>query len=528
LAKKKKLPEGDILLSESQVQQVWDFYKFANSMNPILNPMLVNERLKEVTMNPLAATQDGLDAALASPKESELALQGYSESFEILSQPYKRLLSYLGLMLSWDLTYTCTNATKDDYKSPAYGKDLKILESFLDRFDYEKEFTTVIKEMLRNETYFCLPRFDGDKIVLQEFPSSPTYTKITGRWEYGMLWSANMMWFILPGVDLNMYPNFFARKYNELWGSESKNKGYIPSLSPELRGSSSWIYWQDIPVDIGWCWKLSTELATRLPYFTGLFSDLILQGTMRNLQKNINMAAASKILVGSVPFLKDTGAKVKDSLSMSPETLGKFLALVKSALSEAIKVSAAPLENMSGVEFSSDNEVYPAYLRNMLATSGINTNLIFTSDVRPNQLESQLSLNADEQLMTALYPQFNSFMEYQVNKLTKKFKWKFNFEGTRFFTNRAERFQTQTSLMGQGIVLPQKIAAAVGIRPTELRRMMEEADAMGFVEKLTPIVLAAQMPADGGGRPKTPDNKLGDAGAETRESGANLGRGGKV
>ena len=164
----------------------------------------------------------------------------------------------------------------------------------------------------------------------------------------------------------------------------------------------------------------------------------------------------------------------------------------------------------------------------MLAASGVNSNLIFTSDVRPNQLESQLSLNADEALMLSLYPQFNSFLDYHINKLTKKFKFKFTFEGTNFFTNRETRLETQIKLMDKGIVLPQKIAAAVGMRPSELRRMMEESDANGFIEKLTPIISSAQMSPDSTGRPKKSESDLGDAGAETRGAGSNLGRGGKV
>jgi len=526
--KKKKIAEKEILLSKEEIAQVFDFYEFARSLsNPTLSPFLVNERMMDINTNPLAATQAGLDAALANPKGSELQLQGYSESFEILSQPYKRLLSYLGAMLAWDLTYTCVNAQKEDYGSPAYKKDLKILETFLDRFDYEREFEIAVKEMLRNEAFFCLPRMDGEKIVLQEFPTSPTYTKITGRWEYGLLWSANMLWFILPGVDIDSFPPFFAKKYRELWGNK-KPGSYLPSLSPELRGSSSYVYWQDIGTDVGWCFKLSPEIATRFPYYTGLFHDLILQGTMRNLQKNVNIAAASKLLVGSVPFLKDAGTKVKDALSMSPEVLGKFMQLMQSGLGDSVKVIAAPLSDLEGVEFQADNEIYPSYLKNMLAASGVNSNLIFTSDVRPNQLESQLSLNADEALMLSLYPQFNSFLDYHINKLTKKFKFKFTFEGTNFFTNRETRLETQIKLMDKGIVLPQKIAAAVGMRPSELRRMMEESDANGFIEKLTPIISSAQMSPDSTGRPKKSESDLGDAGAETRGAGSNLGRGGKV
>lgn len=479
-------------------------------------------------MNSLVPTQDKLTSALSDPKNSEIELQGISEHFEIASQPYKRLLSYLGNMLSWDLTMTPLNAEKDDYKTNSYKKDLKIVEKFLDDFDYEKEFEVAVKEMLRNETFFCSPRLDMEVPILQELPASPVYTKITGRWSYGLLFSMNMYFFTLPGADLNMFHPFFAKTYGEIWGMNgSKIKSYVPSLPAQSRGMSAWVYWQDVPIDVGWAFKMTPEIATRLPYFTGLFSDLILQPIMRTLQRDMNMSAASRILAGEVPFLKDTSAKVADQIAMNPETLGKFLQLVKTAISSAVKVAAAPLNNIQGISFPTDNAMYPTYLKNLLAASGVNTSLIFTSDARPNQLESQLSLNTDEQLMMALYPQFNAFLRYNVNKLTKKFKWDFEFEGTKFFTNREERLNRQKDLLEFGIVLPQKIAAAVGMKPQNFRRQMEEAKENGFVESLTPIVKASQSPSDGG-RPRKDNGKLGDAGAQTREQGSNISKGGKI
>lgn len=532
--KKQKIDESETtLLSPKEVKDVWDFYQFARTLsNPMypsaINPQLLNQRMQDITLNPVVADQDRLDTALANPKTSEIELQGISEGFEIASQPYKRLLSYLGSMLSWDLTMTCVNSEKDDYGTAAYKKDQKIVENFLDTFDYQKEFSIAVKEMLRNETYFCSPRFDTEVPVLQELPASPQYTKITGRWAYGLLFSINMYFFLLPGVDLNMFDNFFKKAYRTLWIDESGNaRSYVPSSSPEARGSSSWIYWQDIPVDVGWAFKMTPELATRLPYFTGLFSDLILQPTMRTLQKNVNMSVASKMLVGEVPFLKDAGTKVADQLAMSPETLAKFLQLVSSALASSIKTAAAPLQNIQGISFTAENELYPTYLKNMLAASGVNTSLIFTSDTRPNQLESQLSLNTDEQLMMNLYPQFNAFLKYQINKLTKRFKWDFEFEGTKFFTNRNERLDRQKDLILNGIVLPQKIAAAIGMKPQNFRRQMEEAKANGFVDSLTPILQATQLSPEGAGRPTKSDSELGDSGAQTQESGGNLSRGGK-
>ena len=569
-----KFAEKPLITEET----AWSIVEFARSMSSAygqtyLNPMMVNERLKDINLNPLQASQSQLDDAMKSPTESEDNLRAFSEDFELRSMPYKRLLTYLSNMLSFDITYTSTADDADDYASPKYKKDLKAFENFLDKFEFKKELRIATREMLRNDAYFACMRDTGDKLVLQELPS--TYCKITGKWSGGYLFSFNMYWFLQPGVDINMYPDFFKKKYLEVWGNTTTMREYDPALPPELRNKSNWIYWVDIPVDIGVCFKLTEELATRLPYFTPIFNDLILQPLIRNLQKNINMAEASKIIIGEIPMLnKDAKAAVKDSVAISPDLLGKFMALVKSAISDAVKMTSVPLTNMQGINFEGDNEMYDSFLRTALASAGINTNLIFSSNIKPNAIETQLSLNVDEQLMTVLYDQFNLFMDYWVNKFTRTFKFFIEFEGTEFFLNRTSRFENAMTLLDNGILLPQKIAAAMGMKPHQLRKHMEESAAMDFVHLLTPpsfiqqqqiqattfkqqqtvakanaakppvtpaptpvtVVPSTKAPASKApakasstkGRPKKPLSKLGDEGVTTRTEGTNIGRGGKV
>jgi len=494
MADNNKNEEKEQTTTELSEEIVWSVIDFARGMTSMLgvnylSPDLLNMRMRDISLNPMAATEDTLNTALASPKENELQLRQFSNDFEIRSMVYKRLITYMADMLAFDLTYTSTAEPKD-YDTPKYKKDLKAVEDILDKFAYKKELAIAVKEMVRNDAFFACVRDLGDAIVLQELP--PDYCKITGRWEGGFLFSFNMYWFLLPGVDINMYPEFFKKKYKEIFVNGKVQKPYFPSMPPEFR-DSNWVYWVDVPIDVGVCFKFSPELATRLPYFTPLFSDLILQSLMRTLQKNANMASASRMIIGQVPMLnRDAKATVKDMIAVSPDTLGKFLALVKSAISESIKVAAAPLEDMQGISFDENNELYDSYLKTALASSGINTNLIFTSGIKPNVLETQLSLNVDEQMVTALYEQFNIFMDFFINRFTKSFKFKFVFEGTQFFLNRQQRLETAMTLFNVGIILPQKISAAIGMKPHHFRKQMEEAQATGFMDLLTPPTLIAQ------------------------------------
>lgn len=521
---KKKTPKEEEITQE----QVFDVLKFASHLyGNYSNPLLINSRMKDITLSPVIATADAVDKALENPKSNENQLVGYSEFFELTSMLYKRILYYLSGMLSFDVTYTCTNISKDtDYKSKAYRDDLLTLTNFLDSFNVKKEFKTVARQIIRNEVYFSILREEGDKYTLQELPKD--YCIITGRWDYGLLFDFDMNWFLQGGVDINMYPSVFKKMYSKAFIKQDDK--YKPS-TPVNERDDAWVKWvQTSPKDGFWSFKFNPELATKIPFLAPLFPDVVVQPLIRKLQTNSYIASASKLLIGKVPMLDKSvkGASVKDSVAISPEMLGKFLALLKAGLSESVKVGVAPLEDMKGVSFPLDAPFYQDYLKTTTSSSGVNSRLIYTLD-KNNAVESQLSINVDEFLMTYVYPQFSDFLEYYVNKRTKKFKWQFTFEGTEFFTNRSERLETQMTLADRGMVMPQKIAAAIGMLPHIFMRQLDEGRLSDFIDKLTPIQTSFTMgktQQKENGRPKSKPSDLSETAEQTRTDGGNVEKGG--
>jgi hypothetical protein len=527
MAKIKKEEIQEVVLTKDEV---WNVLSFARALageygTNMLTPDLIHRRMQDVSFQPRSATSTQLDDALSNPKDNEESLRSFVESFEILSMPFKRILSYMSSLIAMDLTYSVTNvAHPNEYDKPAFKKDQEKLYEFFDKFDHKGSFRSIIKQLLRNEVYVCAVRQDGKNIVLQELPID--FCKITGRWDYGLLVSFNFLYFLQPGIDINLYPKFFKQKYLELFQNVDVHR-YQPSASVDLRGDSQFVYWVDLPPDVGWAFKLDTSLITAVPYFAGLMPDLVNQSVMRALQKDMNMASASKMLLGQVPMLKDAKSNVKDMIAVDPVTLGKFLSLVKSSMSSAIKIASAPLEDMQSISFEGDNEMYDKYLRTALASSGMNTALIYSSQVKANIIDSQLSFEADSKIMEQqLYPQFNMFLNYWANKVLKKYQYIFELEGNDFYLNRAARFEQAMTLADKGIVLPQKIASAIGVKPQTLYRWIEEAKATGFVDNLTPIISAFQMSggAEDAGRPKKSDSGLDDSGAQTRAAGSNVSK----
>jgi hypothetical protein len=533
LARSKKVIEekesDEILLSK---EEVWDVLNFARSlagagMGYIYDPMMLNTRMKDVSHTPIAATENDLDKALANPKESEELLRSYIENFEIISMPFKRILSYLASHLSFDIQYTVKNAEAKDYTSNKFKKDQYTVYDYFDRFNHKLEFRNIVKQILRNEIFVGCIREDGENIIIQELPLQ--FIKITAKWDYGLLASMNFQYFLESGVDVSDYPEFFQKSFNELVesGKLPKHKQHTP---PELRGVSNYALWVDLPPEAGWVFKLDTSLVSGIPYFSGLMPLMINDSAMLTLQKDLNLASASKMIWGQVPMLKESKAQVADMLAIKPETLGQFLRIVQGSLSKAVKISSAPLEDLKGIEFEGNDELYDKWIRTVMSNSGMNTSLIYSNQVKANVVDSQLSFQSDSKIMEQqLYPQFEQFLNYWVNKKTSKFKYVFRLEGNDYYLDRKQRLDSAVKL-GQelGIVLPQLIASAVGLKPQELYRMMEESKAMKFAEEMvTPIIPGAQRSLDNdpGGRPQKGENELTESGEQTRSTGGNINRG---
>ena len=506
------------------VEQVYDVMRFAETIyggfQNTFTPDLVNSRIKDVTMNPIVATLDKINEALIDPKNSEEELIGYSQWLELNSVLYRRILLYFSGLLSFDWTYTAMGIKKpEEYKSAKYKKDLQVVEDFFDAFDVKDSFSIALREMLRNETFYGVFRDDAEKYVIQELPRR--YCKVTGRFHQGLIFDFDMSWFLQGGVSIDMYPPVFKKMYKKAFFRPDGTTRYNPALNIGSR-LGSWVYWtQTRPKDGFVAFKLFPEIGTNVPFLSAFMPDAVLQPLIRSLQTNSYIAEASKLIAGSVPFLKDAKSSVKDAIALDPVTLGKFLSLMKSALPDAVKLVAAPLEDIEAIEFKGDSTMYDSYMKSTASAAGINSRLIYSND-RQNVLETKLSMDVDQNILRPVYKVFSNMLEYWVNQRTKTYKFKFEFEGFNTAIDREERREIALKLADSGMVLEQKIAASLGMSVFDFRRQLGETKANGFVNNLTPILKANQMSGeDATGRPQSKDTDLSDSGADTKSSGSN-------
>lgn len=511
----------------------FEFEKFADSMYTAraFSPWTQIDLVKNQNISvKTPASESEISEALAKPTANENKLIGFNQGFYFSSFMYKRNIEYMANLPAFDLEMYCYNANKEDYKTKQYKKDWAAIKEFIRKFDYRNEFRKALWATLQEETYYCFVREFENKITLETWPFK--YAQITGRFEYGLLFDIDMQYFLQPYVDLNLYPAWVKQKYLDLFGNKGAANNYKPSNKLNKR-TGKWATWvQTSPEDGAFAFKFTDKHNAQIPFFSAMLPEMALIPVLRKLQENQSIAAARKLIVSSIPYLSEKkSSSVVNQIAISPELLGKFLALATQGMENAIKVLALPTEDIKGVEFSNtDEDTYKNFMdvASSLLSGG---KVIFAPGYRQNAIQTQLSLDLDRQLATSVYPQYQDFLEYFANQKTSKFKWKFRFVGTQDWLNKKERQESAKAAADQGVVLPNKIASSLGLNRIELEQELDEMSENEFCDKLRMMLNANTMSGssiDKNGRPVIEDNKLSDGGMNTRNNASNIGRGGKI
>ena len=173
------------------------------------------------------------------------------------------------------------------------------------------------------------------------------------------------------------------------------------------------------------------------------------------------MASAYAILVGELRLFNDakTGTQA-NQFAIDPKQVGAFMSKARAGLDSAIKLAALPTENTKWYQFEDKNK--EMYSNQLSATAGVGSGLsrvIYSSD-RQSNAEIEAGMTEMYSTMKQIYPQFQNFLEFFVNQQTKKYHWRFIFEGSNYKFEREARFDKLIKLADRGMVMPPSVWGA--------------------------------------------------------------------
>lgn len=520
------------LLTQSEVEAVIEFAQglWSAERYGVYSPWMQNQNLINLNNNPQIPDYQKIVDALSSYKESANNLQGYMEFMQKFDMIFARTLMSYANILSFDLTVTCKNAfTKEDYNSKEYKEDKKRIYKFLDNFDYQSEFRKMLIEMLRHETVFVWFRKTkwgnkGMKCALQMLPQERCL--LTGYWEKGILFDFDMNYFLQPSVDIDGFDPVFKKYFNNVFGDKKMPLNYIPS-SPLNKHDGTFATWtQTSPMDGAWCFKFFPENFNSTPYLAPFLKDSIRNEEIGILQYNKDIQGAYGILAGEIRLFDSAKSGTKaNQFAIDPKTLGAFMGKVKQGL-ETIggsnantKAVAMPTENIKWFQYNDSNtNMYNNQLANSAGVGSGISRVIYSSD-RMSNAEIEAGIIDQYNTVRRVYSQFSNFLEFFGNQLTKKYKFSLILDGCSYPFEREKRFERLKTAADKGLVLaPSAWASAMGYKPQEFERLLEESKYSGWVDELSQLMLNVNTTKQDGevGRPRK-DTGLTDSGEASRD-----------
>ena len=535
------------VLSEKELMDVLKFAMQVYNADPFgyFTPQLSNQNIVNLNNNPSIPTKEKVKVALSNYKNSSDELQGYSEFMESFDMLYKRIIEYYSNMLAFDLDISCTNAyaPERDYKSEEYKEDLRRVYKFLDSFDYKAEFHKIVRELLRHQNHFTWFRdsigsfTEGDisldekdkhktsRYTLQTMPQK--YCKITGRWEYGYLYDFDMTYFTKAGISLDSYDPVFRKYYKNIFG-DFKNDVYAPTAPLKDRYGEFALWTQTSPDDNAWVFTMDEANIAATPFLVPNIFNFLTDKEVEGLQHDKDIISARGILAGEIQLLdKQKSGQSTDAMAYNMKTLMKMLALVKKGLTNNINAVAMPAASPKFYQFADSNTDMVTTATNNTVGQAVSASRIIYSSDKMSETEAKNAVVTDYNMISKLYPQFEHFLDFFVNKKTRKYKFAFRFSGSTYPFMREELLTKYTSLMDKGIVLaPRTYAKVLDMTPMDFDRLLEEGKHSEWADKLTSMMMSIYTMSgkdgatggtgstNGGGRPKTSSSQKADSTAE--------------
>lgn len=318
------------------------------------------------------------------------------------------------------------------------------------------------------------------------------------------------------------YDPSIAKMYNQIFVDPKNPINYRPTV-PLNKRTGQFAYWGQVsPTNGAWCFKLNPNNFNETPFLAPFLKDAIRNDEIGKLQYNKDIISAYAILAGEIRLFDNAKSGTKaNQFAIDPKTLGAFMSKAKAGLADSIKLAALPTENTSLYQFSDSN---PDMYTDQLATSaGVGSGVsrvIYSSD-RMSNAEIEVGITDQYNTMKSLYYQFENFMDFYVDQITKKYKFKFHFTGCTYDFERDKRFDRLCKIADRGLVLGSSAwASALGYEPQQFDRLLEEAKYGDFQEKFMLMLNAnttAQSSENQGGRPTKDTSDLTDSGAASRD-----------
>lgn len=335
-----------------------------------------------------------------------------------------------------------------------------------------------------------------------------------------------MNYFLQPGVDIDGFDPAFKKYYNNVFGENVTPWNYVPTNPLSSHDGTFALWTQTSPEDGAFAFKFDMSNFNTTPFLAPFLKNAVRNDEIAMLQYNKDIASAYGILAGEIKTFDNAGSgTVANQFTIDPKIVSILMSKVKQGLqgvgNEAnTKAVAMPVENIKWFQYKDENpDMYGTQLSTSAgAGSGVGR-IIYSSD-RMSNAEIEAGIIDQYNTVKQVYSQFNNFMDFFANKLTRHYKFSFTFDGCSYPFEREKRFEKLVTIADKGLVLgPSAWASAMGYKPQEFERLLEESKFNGWIDNLSQLMMNINTTKQEsqGGRPQKSTGELTDSGESSRD-----------
>lgn len=443
-------------------------------------------------------TKDQLLTYLKNPISYEKQIRDASIYMYTASMQYYNLVNFHALMPKWNIVIAPMKFDKTKVKPDAVYKQYVKINEILQRMNLPHEFQKASKVAWREDVFYGVCLESKDSFQIQRI--NPDLCKISsiedGCFNFAVDFSQ------IQESMLILYPEIFTTMYNAY------------RRDPSLQ-------WQEIPSDIGVCFKVNEDLLYPYPPFAAVmpllydiedYRDLILERTKIDIYKLLHF----QIPVDSKndPMDMDVALRYYEQvLNVIPQTIG------------AIATPFEPIEvkfDKSGL--ADTDEVAQAESRFWSATG--TSPLLF--GVGDSVAALKLSIRANEQLVLAFMRQVERWLNRKLKNMSGTVKFQATILPTTTF-NFDDMTKIYQEAATYGLPTKSMYAAAAGVKLNDIEALSYlENEVLEYPQEFIPLSTTYTQSGDGGpldegGRPtnESKGEDLTPAGEQTQRDDEN-------
>lgn len=422
---------------------------------------------------------------IQTPAKSEKILRQISNLLYNLSPHYKRLLNYFSNMARYDYVVDlCKKSVLEKEKSNIL-KDYVGICDYINTMNIKHEFSKITKVIFREDIFYGYEYQEENSYTIQRL--DPDFCRISGQADGVYTFEFDFSFFRGRNKKLlNNYAPEFREKY-EIFENDSKKR------------------WQELSEDRSICIKLNEDLVYPIPFFVGVFADVLDIQDYKVLKKSREELQNYVILVATIPR-NEKSDKANDFL-LTLDTAIEFGNKAMNSLPDQVGFILSPYQKVEPIYFNKtqveENSVAQAESAFWNAT-GVNN--IFNAQ-RINEEVVRKAVVSDETIIFSLYRQYERWVNRKL-KLHNKGSYKIKILNTTEFNYR-EVYKQYKEAASYGVPIKRELTASLGVTPSEMIYSLHlENEILDLAEKFEPLLSSNTLSPDkkDRGRPTKQDN----------------------